>query len=776
MRLNFTQCSANQHKEACSAVVWSTGNELFSCGDDMVICRWNMSGEPIGKVGDLPSYPTDMAWYPQQKKGEQGKDLCVIAFADGYFRIVSAVTGRVEKAVEAHKGAMVCLAWNSEGGALATGGEDGQVKTWSQAGMLRSTVSQESRCIHALAWSPENDRVLFACGKQVHIKPLQPSTKHLHWVAHNSGVLCVDWSPVTNLIVTGAEDGKYKVWDSYGRQMFSCPTPADNAITSVSFSPDGQCVAVGSFNSLRVCDKTGWTHCRDGCNTGSIFKIAWSSDSTQLAGAGGTGAVCLAQLVDRKLSYHRFEATLREENRIRVFDVTNPESAQELEQRDKVIKMSIGYNFLVVATTTQCIIYDLDNLGSSHQFDVKATVNLILQAEKLFAIVDSINGIQMHSYEGRSVCVLKIPHLSLNTINNFCLSLSNDTFAMRDSGNTKSVKFFDTTNGRQRTDLRVEHNMEISEVALSQYGDVKERKLTIIDRNRDLYLVALTASGKTCPMQKVAAMVTSVRWNDSSEILIALADLKLVIWYYPSVVFVDRDLLPKTKTIREDGQVQVEFGWNDQIIDFFGTRTSVRRGLDGAVLTFTVSPYPNLLFKHIRTNDWEAATRLCRVVKETFMWCVLAGLAVRNGQLATAEIAYAALEEADKLQYMRYIQEIPVPEGRAAELALFQRRIDEAEQILLQAGLHFRAIKMHVNLFNWEHALELATKHMTHIDTVLAFRQAHLQTFGKEETIGAFKQRMAGDNAVNLSWERINTKIEEEAVKERKRADTKAYK
>ena len=29
----------------------------------------------------------------------------------------------------------------------------------------------------------------------------------------------VDWNPVNNLIVSGGEDRKYKVWDSYGEQV-----------------------------------------------------------------------------------------------------------------------------------------------------------------------------------------------------------------------------------------------------------------------------------------------------------------------------------------------------------------------------------------------------------------------------------------------------------------------------------------------------------------------------------------------------------------------------
>ena len=48
-----------------------------------------------------------------------------------------------------------------------------------------------------------------------------------------------------------------------------------------SFSPDGENFAVGSFNTLRLCDKIGWSHSLDKPSTGSIYKISWSADGTQ---------------------------------------------------------------------------------------------------------------------------------------------------------------------------------------------------------------------------------------------------------------------------------------------------------------------------------------------------------------------------------------------------------------------------------------------------------------------------------------------------------------
>ncbi len=92
---------------------------------------------------------------------------------------------------------------------------------------------------------------------------------------------------------------------------------------------------------------------------------------------------------------------------------------------------------------------------------------------------------------------------------------------------------------------------------------------------------------------------------------------------------------------------------------------------------------------------------------------------------------------------VQQLMDIPSVEGRNAELALFRRRPQEAESILLQANLAYRAIKMHIRLFNWERcglagsgggvrsrlrtcsALDIAIQHKTHIDTVLAYRQKY---------------------------------------------------
>lgn len=96
--------------------------------------------------------------------------------------------------------------------------------------------------------------------------------------------------------------------------------------------------------------------------------------------------------------------------------------------------------------------------------------------------------------------------------------------------------------------------------------------------------------------------------------------------------------------------------------------------------------------------------------------------------------------QVDKTHYVRKVKQIPTEEGRNAELAVYRRKPEEAEAILLQAGLVYRAIKMNIKLFNFERALDLATQYKQHQDTVLHYRQQFLKAAKQTETITRFMQ------------------------------------
>lgn len=764
MRLKTSLLKEPKHKELVSCVGWTTADELYSCSEDHQILKWNLVTSETSLIVKLPEeiYPVDLHWFPKTVGGKKQAqaEIFVLTSTDGKFHLISKM-GRIEKSVDAHKGAVLAGRWNYDGTALITAGEDGQIKIWSKSGMLRSTLASQGSPVYSVAWGPDSDRILYTSGRQLIIKPLQPSAKVIQWKAHDGVVLKVDWNSVNDLILSGGEDCKYKVWDSFGRLLHSSLS-RDYPITSLSWAPDGEVFAVGSFNTLRLCDKTGWSYALEKPNTGSVFSLAWSADGTQLAGACGNGHVIFAHVVEQHWEWKNFMITLTKRRTMQVRNVLN-DAVDILEFRDRVIKASLAYGHLVVATSLQCYVYNSRNWNTPLIFDLKeGTVSLILQAEKYFLLVDGA-GLYLFSYEGRLISSPKFPGMRADILNVQGISLSNDTIAIRDKSDEKVILLFDALTGKALGDGKnLTHKLEVLDIALDQCGPSTDRKIALIDKNRDLYLTTVRHLGREPKICKIGSMLHSMAWNDAANILCGIQDNQLTVWYYPSVVFTDKELLAKTLCIK-DGS---EFRRAPQILSYVGTKVTLRQG-DGSLVYSSVLPYPALLHEYSTSARWEDALRLCRFAKDQSLWACLAGMAMANRELTTAEMAYAATVELPRVQYINFIREQPSKESSLAHMLLFSGQVQEAEVTLLQAGLIYQAIQVNIDLFNWERALELAVKHKTHVDTVLAYREKFLQKFGRKETNKRFLQYSEG---VEVDWEKIQEKIEMELSKERERA------
>ncbi len=748
MRLKTKQLERNRHTDLVTAVGWTAANELYSCSDDNTVLQWDMNGEPLAKVFDLDIPVTDMSWLTAIRGLA---DTLALACTDGSFKFINKA-GRIEKSVtDAHKGAVIALKWSHDGSTLATGGEDGQVKIWARSGMLRSTLAQNEKPVYSVAWSPSSDQLLFSSHKNIFIKPIQAGQKQVQFKAHEGCVLKVDWNPSNNLIVSAGEDCKYKIWDNYGRNLFSSQ-PYDYVITSVAWAPNGDLFAVGAYNMLRLCDKTGWTYSLAKPESGSFFNISWNLDGTMLAAAGGNGAVVFGYLVDKKLSWQNIEIQLHEDNKIKVVDVIH-EITEELDFRDRVINLDLGFDHLIVTTTAQCFLYNVQNWQAPSRFDIRESASLIVLSRKFFALVDIANGIQVFNYDGRLMSNPKFQGLRVEFLNKGFLTLSTDIIAVVDTANSKLVRIFDLMSGKP-LNQNIEHNLEIIEIAANQVEHAAERKLCILDSNRDLFLTSVHRN----EMMKLCSMVDTFSWNESSDTLAAIADGKLYVWYYPNVVYVDKDLMELSRSCKD---VSADVG-RLSVMDSFTTSLCTLRRVDGRVVTLSVSPYPDMLYECCDRGQWEKAVRLCRYVKDPTLWACLAAMALHARELNTAELALAAIDQVDKVQFINYVKLIPSEAGRNAELALFCRRPMEAEQILLQARLYYRAIKLNIRLYKWERALDIAMANKKHIDTVIAYRRKYLQEVGREESIEKFKQY----RELETDWVAIKTKIKQDKEQE----------
>jgi intraflagellar transport protein 80 len=176
-----------------------------------------------------------------------------------------------------------------------------------------------------------------------------------------------------------------------------------------------------------------------------------------------------------------------------------------------------------------------------------------------------------------------------------------------------------------------------------------------------------------------------------------IADSRFTVWYYPNVVFVDKNLLSRTLHQRD----AIEFGKNPSLVSFLGNNVIMRTS-DGSIIHTVIPPYGAILHTYIGSNRWQDALKLCRFMKENFLWAMLAGAAIAGKDLETAQAAYAALNEVDKVEYIEYIKLSPNKDIKSAETALLCGNFQDAEAILLQSNHTFRAIMLNLTQYNWE--------------------------------------------------------------------------
>ena len=483
--------------------------------------------------------------------------------------------------------------------------------------------------------------------------------------------------------------------------------------------------------------------------------LCWTADSTQLAAGCGSGAVLFGQLVHREVSCAHLEVRQEEPHSLTVLNVTD-DTREDLQFKDRVTEMSLSATHLVVITSTQACIYSTTNWSTPHIIELRGTVSLILQCARHFLMVDTMNGLQVLNYDGRVVSQPKFTAMRPDALSPLNVAYAPDLLAIIGHADPKVVMLIDPLTGKQLG--TVQHSIDVEQVALSQRGDLSRRRLVVVDKNRDLYLTPVQGAQE---LYKLHIMVDSVAWNTETDALAAVSDGQMLVWFYPEVVYMDRELLPLTLS-KQSG----DWGKTAEIVEFRDTRTQVRRS-DGSIVCAVVSPYPSILERFCSALEWEPALRLCRYVKSTELWACLAAMAIAGKELHTAEVAYAAIEQVDKLLYMCHIKELPTIEAREAELLLFRRRLPEAVNVLVQGGWIYRAIKMYVRLFQWEKAYELARQHQQHLDTVLLLRQRFLQQQRIEETLP--KLATAAQQLGALNEEAIQAKIQAEEAREAER-------
>ena len=311
------------------------------------------------------------------------------------------------------------------------------------------------------------------------------------WKAHSGIVLCLDWNAINNLLITGGEDCHYRIWDEFGRLIY-CSKVFNYPITSLSWAPNGKYFSVGSYNLGLLCDYQGWCYQEMNLNVGSALTMNWTQDSTHLGIGCANGQVIFGQITNRSKLYQNYYVTLNEKNQIIIQNILSQDFQtvyETLDFNESVINFSINYENLIVITTKQCYIYQIQSLTTPQIIPLKqgTVIYVILQTPSFFILVNNLNGINIIGYEGRSICQFKLQSLKPKLLNTHNICATNDTLAVIDVIEPKCIHLFDPFTSRSLSDS-IQHSTNIIEIALNVSITSNVRKLAFIDNNKDLFI------------------------------------------------------------------------------------------------------------------------------------------------------------------------------------------------------------------------------------------------------------------------------------------------
>ena len=114
--------------------------------------------------------------------------------------------------------------------------------------------------------------------------------------------------------------------------------------------------------------------------------------------------------------------------------VTNvlDETQEELQFKDRVTEMALSEHHLVVVTATQCVIFSTTNWSTPHILELRGTVSLILQAPSHFAMVDTVNGLQVLNFDGRLISQPRFQGMQPELLSTVSMAYAADTKCVLD--------------------------------------------------------------------------------------------------------------------------------------------------------------------------------------------------------------------------------------------------------------------------------------------------------------------------------------------------------
>jgi WD40 repeat protein len=218
---------------------WHSGGVLLATGGFDGEVRMIDTGR-LEFVRDYPQHQSRVTAIACQPAGS----LFATASNDGTAMVLDADTGDAVATLGAGR-MFESVGWNSRGDVLALGGGDNDVHLWrtGQADGILPTLGGHTAGLHAIAWGPDDDRLVSTSGDGTARVWRVPDHEQIAQMLAGEA-FAVGWSPNGRFIATGSRDGTVRIWDATTAALVQELRHAE-AIRALDWSPDSERILVG---------------------------------------------------------------------------------------------------------------------------------------------------------------------------------------------------------------------------------------------------------------------------------------------------------------------------------------------------------------------------------------------------------------------------------------------------------------------------------------------------------------------------------------------------
>ncbi len=146
----------------------------------------------------------------------------------------------------------------------------------------RTLDSAQTSALGSLDFSPDGLRLVAAGSNRAFTWDLQTFTLRTPFTGHSAQIDTIDFSPVSDQVLSGARDGTARTWDVATREQIRSFAATPGQPNPAAFSGDGSLILTGSgLNLPRLWDAVTGTELRTlSGHTGAVNAVALSSDGT----------------------------------------------------------------------------------------------------------------------------------------------------------------------------------------------------------------------------------------------------------------------------------------------------------------------------------------------------------------------------------------------------------------------------------------------------------------------------------------------------------------